>query len=61
MALANLGLLTEDRYDEYIDHVMSLTPKQRKKLHIMVKDENGVGRRMFFSTAVSRLRQLAAL
>ena len=44
----DLGLLTEARYDEYINHVMSLTPKQRKKWHIMVKDERGVGRRMYF-------------
>ncbi len=44
----NLGLLTEERYDEYITVVMSLTPKQRKKLHIMVKDEHGVGHRMYF-------------
>ena len=27
---------------------MSLTPKQRKKWHIMVKDERGVGRRMYY-------------
>ena len=44
---SNLGLLTEERYDEYINHVMSLTPKQRKKWHIVVKDERGVGRRMY--------------
>ena len=43
-----IGLLSEERYAEYINHVMSLTAKQRKKWHIMVKDERGVGRRMYF-------------
>ena len=46
--MAFIGLLTEERYDEYVNHVMSLTPKQRKKWHIMVKDERGVGRRMYY-------------
>ena len=45
---AAIGLLTEDLYDHYIEHVMSLTPKQRKKWHVIVKDEKGVGRRMYF-------------
>ena len=43
-----MGLLTDDWYDQYIDHVMSLTPKQRKKWRVMIRDENGVGRRMYF-------------
>ncbi len=45
---SQFGMLTEERYDEYIAHVISLTPKQRKKWHILIKDENGVGRRMYF-------------
>ena len=51
MALAyrnQFGLLTAGLYDTYIDHVMSLTPKQRNKWHVLIKDENGVGRRMYF-------------
>ena len=27
---------------------MSLTPTQRKKWHVMLKDMNGIGRRMYF-------------
>jgi hypothetical protein len=44
----DLGLLTEERYDEYINHVMSLPPKRRNKWHVMVRDARGVGRRMYF-------------
>ena len=45
---SDIGMLTERRYEEYIEHVMSLTPKQRKKWHIMIRDERGIGRRMYF-------------
>ena len=48
LMIGHLGLLTEDLYDQYIDEVMSLTPKQRKKWHVMLRDMNGVGRRMYF-------------
>ena len=46
--IGQIGLLTEDRYDQYIDEVMSVPPKQRNKWHVIVRDRNGVYRRMCY-------------
>ena len=48
LMVGQIGLLTEDRYDQYIDEVMSLPPKQRKKWRITSRDLNGVKRRLYY-------------